>query len=132
MSISIRVNSVDAQREIARLPDVIGAGLRDGIIEVASQMLDSVREYPQPRRYRRTYNLRRSWSIDAYKTFVGFSAVVQSDDSTAPYNVLVQDKDRQSHWHRGYWATAQDIADKKRNGAPETVRQKIESRIRSN
>lgn len=103
---SIDVDDREVSRLIARAPDRLGHALEGAGNDVSALMLRDLTTYPQQSpesTYHRTMTEARSWSREFSGRGLEFEVVIGSNGNIAPYNIYVQDEDRQAEVHRGVW-----------------------------
>jgi hypothetical protein len=119
------VDTSAAQALLSRVPLVADRAILGATEDSATYALGLVTRYPPPPQgstYRRTRTLGRSWNRrPAQRVAGGYLIIVGSNANIAPYNRVVQDRDRQARIHQGRWTTAQDAS----------AQQFVDSRIRN-
>lgn len=76
--------------------------------------------------FKRTNTLKNSWQKRITGTGTSITGEVVSSGATAPYNRLVQDRDRQARMHQGNWATVQTVTERRRT----TIQRYFDRRLR--
>lgn len=111
--ITVTIDSRAVRAMLNAAPNRVTRAMRNAAEDSTALLLRVVREYP-PKRYSSTYvrtgTLGRSWSRSVSGSGLEVIGRVTSSGDIAPYNRLVQDRERQARVHRGRWQTAQGVA----------------------
>jgi hypothetical protein len=129
-NISVNVDDARALALLSRAPDAISIAMRGAMEDGTTYVLARIKRYPAQRAgstYRRTNTLGRSWSRRIEGSGTTLRGVVGSNGAMAPYNRVVQDRERQARVHRGRWHTIQDVAEQSQS----TVQRMFEDRLRA-
>jgi hypothetical protein len=116
--VTIVIDDRAVRAMLQRAPAQINRALRGGVEDASTYLLRQMQTYPPQRSgspYRRTGNLRRSWSrIPIRSNGVDTTGGIGSNPNVAPYNRRVQDRLQQASVHQGRWDTVQTVGERSR------------------
>lgn len=113
-NITLSVNDSNVQALLSRAPGRVSVAMRGAMEDSTTYVLAKIKRYPPQRpgsSYIRTHILEKSWSRRVEGSGSTIRGIVGSNSAMAPYNRIVQDRDRQATIHQGRWNTAQDIVE---------------------
>lgn len=128
--IRMETNDSAVRALIRRAPGLVSLALRGAVEDGTTYVLAKLKRYPPQRpgsSYRRTHTLEKSWSRRIEGRGLEIRGIVASNGNMAPYNRVVQDRDRQARVHRGRWHTAQSVSE----AAQPVVQRFFDDRLRA-
>jgi hypothetical protein len=131
--VTIRVLDDEVQRMLQRAPRQVSRAMRQGMEDATALLLRTMITYPpkvDSSVYRRTGTLGRSWSRRIDGAGLTIRGEVGSNANIAPYNRVVQDRERQARVHRGRWITVQSAAQRNERAIDEMFRRRLEQVLR--
>ena len=131
--VTIRVLDDEVLRMLERAPGRVNRAMRRGMEDAASLLLRVLITYPpkvDSSVYRRAGTLGRSWARRIDGTGMNLRGEVGSNANIAPYNRVVQDRERQARVHRGRWITVQSAAQRNERAIDQMFRQRLAQELR--